>query len=92
MLLGARQHMADFWNESNQTRVPFVQKFNEAIKGSEKVVWLLGTLGLAWGAAGVSWGVAGFVGWMGAAVTNVVCFGVVGVRMIGMLPGGTFWQ
>lgn len=47
--------MANFWNESNQTRIPFVQKFNEAVKGSEKVVWLLGTLSFGWASAGLVW-------------------------------------
>lgn len=42
----AYAHMAGFWNEREQTRIPLVKDFNEAIRGSEKVVLLLGTLGL----------------------------------------------
>ena len=34
----SRTHMASFWNDRTQTRVPFVEKFNEAIRGSEQVV------------------------------------------------------
>lgn len=53
IVLVARQHMAAFWNESEQTRIPFVEKFNEAIRGSEQVVRVLGGLGLVWGAVGL---------------------------------------
>jgi hypothetical protein len=53
--------MAQFWNEGNQVQVPFVEKFNEAIKGSEQVVGVLGLLSLAWLAAGVMW-LLGFTG------------------------------
>lgn len=48
----ARQHMAAFWNEKVQTRVPFVQKFNDAVRGSEQVVTILGWLSAAWILAG----------------------------------------
>jgi hypothetical protein len=48
--------MANFWNESNQTRVPFVQKFNDAVRGSEQVVRLLGALSTSWVLAGLGWG------------------------------------
>lgn len=51
-------YMGAFWNEREQTQVPFVEKFNEAIKGSEKVVDVLGWLCGAWGAAAVLWLVA----------------------------------
>ncbi|KAF2686115.1 hypothetical protein K458DRAFT_239588, partial [Lentithecium fluviatile CBS 122367] len=47
-LFASRTHMANFWNEKNQTKVPFMQKFNEAIKGSEAVVGVLGLLSFAW--------------------------------------------
>lgn len=59
ILLFARNHMGAFWNEKEQTRVPFVQKFNEAIKGSEQVVGVLSTLSAVWGVAGVVWGLMG---------------------------------
>ncbi len=44
--------MGSFWNDKEQTRIPFVEKFNEAVRGSEKVVWILGTLSLGWAVAG----------------------------------------
>jgi|TARA_R110002003_G_scaffold103_7_gene8158 hypothetical protein len=47
--------MANFWNEKEQTRVPFVQKFNDAVRGSEQVVWLLGALSTSWALSGVGW-------------------------------------
>lgn len=59
ILLFARNHMANFWNESVQTRVPFAQKFNDAVRGSETVVQILGALSAAWGIAGVGWGLMG---------------------------------
>lgn len=55
--------MAAFWNEKVQTRVPFVQKFNDAVRGSEEVVSILGVLGGCWVVAGLGWGVMG-VGWI----------------------------
>ncbi|KAF2024949.1 hypothetical protein EK21DRAFT_77584 [Setomelanomma holmii] len=55
MLILTRQHMANFWNEKEQTHVPFVQKFNDAIRGSEQVVFLLGALGASWALSGVGW-------------------------------------
>jgi hypothetical protein len=49
MLFFARTHMANFWNEKVQTRVPFVQKFNDAVRGSEQVVKILrGWVGALW--------------------------------------------
>jgi len=61
VLFAARTHMAMFWNEGNQVQVPFVEKFNEAIKGSEQVVGVLGLLSLAWGGVGALW-LFGFTG------------------------------
>jgi hypothetical protein len=55
ILLFTRTHMANFWNEKEQTRVPFVQKFNDAVRGSEQVVWLLGALSTSWALSGVGW-------------------------------------
>lgn len=55
--------MANFWNEKEQTRVPFVQKFNDAVRGSEQVVSILGLLGAAWAVTGVGWGLMG-KGWL----------------------------
>jgi hypothetical protein len=60
-LFASRTHMANFWNESNQVKLPFVGKFNEAIKGSEQVVGVLGMLSGVWGMVGVAW-LFGFTG------------------------------
>ncbi|KAF1922763.1 uncharacterized protein M421DRAFT_77318 [Didymella exigua CBS 183.55] len=54
-LYTARTHMANFWNESKQTKIPFVEKFNDAIRGSERVVAILETLAFSWGVAGCVW-------------------------------------
>jgi hypothetical protein len=62
-LFFARNHMANFWNEKNQTRVPFVQKFNDAVRGSEQVVSILGALCASWVVSGVGWAAMG-KGWM----------------------------
>ncbi|KAF7453128.1 hypothetical protein A1F94_011819 [Pyrenophora tritici-repentis] len=80
----SRTHMANFWNDNTQTRVPFVEKFNEAIRGSKQVVLLLGTLCLAWGAAGGIWaGMAnGGSGMLGLAVWGLV----VGGRVASIAP------
>ncbi|KAH7402364.1 hypothetical protein DE146DRAFT_788051 [Phaeosphaeria sp. MPI-PUGE-AT-0046c] len=61
LVFAARRHMAAFWNEKVQTRVPFVQKFNDAVRGSEQVVQILGALCGCWVVAGVAW--VG-VGWL----------------------------
>jgi hypothetical protein len=63
ILIFARQHMANFWNEKEQTRVPFVQKFNDAVRGSEQVVSILGLLTAAWAVTGAGWGVMR-LGWL----------------------------
>lgn len=77
--------MAHFWNESNQARIPFVEKFNEAVRGSEKVVWILGTLGVGWAAASVVWaGMA--MGWIGGG--NAGWGVVVGLRVFYMAKLG----
>ncbi|KAH7382190.1 hypothetical protein BKA66DRAFT_463966 [Pyrenochaeta sp. MPI-SDFR-AT-0127] len=55
ILFASRTHMANFWNESNQTRIPFLKKFNEAVRGSENVVLHLGTLSIAWVGPGIAW-------------------------------------
>jgi hypothetical protein len=55
--------MANFWNEKNQTRVPFVQKFNDAVRGSETVVNILGALCASWVVSGLGW-VAMGRGWL----------------------------
>jgi hypothetical protein len=49
--------MERFWNDREQVRVPFVERFNAAVKGSEEVVRWLGVLGVAWGVVGVGMGV-----------------------------------
>jgi hypothetical protein len=63
LLALARQHMAAFWNDREQVRIPFVDKFNDAVRGSERVVWILGVLSASWGVAGVGWGVMA-KGWL----------------------------
>jgi len=63
VLVFARQHMANFWNEKEQTRVPFVQKFKDAVSGSEHVVQILGVLGASWAVTALGWGAMG-QGWL----------------------------
>lgn len=77
--------MANFWNESNQTRIPFVEKFNEAVRGSEKVVWILGTLSFGWAAASAVWA-SMEIGWISGG--NIVWGLVVGCRVFYMLKLG----
>ena len=61
--------MHNFWNERTQTKIPFVEKFNDAIRGSETVVVLLEVLAFSWGVAGcvwaLEWGVLGLGLWAG---------------------------
>jgi hypothetical protein len=77
--------MANFWNESMQTRIPFVEKFNEAIRGSEKVVWILGTLSFSWASAGLAWGLmAGGFTTNGTPIWSLVT----GVRVLYMTKMG----
>lgn len=81
----SRTHMANFWNESTQTRIPFVEKFNEAIRGSEKVVWILGTLSFAWASAGLAWALmAGGVTTSGTLIWSLVT----GARVVYMVKSG----
>lgn len=65
--------MAGFWNDSKQVEVPFVEKFNEAIRGSKRVVDLLTLLVSSWVLAEVVWrmGLSGL--W-----ANVMYFGIIG--------------
>lgn len=70
-LTAARIHVARFWNEKEQTRVPFVQKFNEAVKGSEKESGILGMLAWSWAIAAVNL-VFGFKGLIGGVLGVVV--------------------
>lgn len=51
--------MARFWNNREQLRVPFVTKYNDAARGSEKVVGVLSVLAFSWGWEVVMWGVGG---------------------------------
>jgi hypothetical protein len=77
--------MANFWNESTQTRIPFVEKFNEAIRGSEKVVWILGTLSFAWASAGLAWAL------MASGITTsgtLIWSLVTGARVVYMAKSG----
>ncbi|KAJ4993606.1 hypothetical protein SVAN01_00660 [Stagonosporopsis vannaccii] len=70
----ACKHMRDFWNESTQTKIPFVEKFNDAIRGSERVVLVLETLAFSWGVAGcvwaLAWGGLGVGVWGGVAAAR----------------------
>ncbi|KAH8701306.1 hypothetical protein GQ44DRAFT_717843 [Phaeosphaeriaceae sp. PMI808] len=63
MLFFTRAHMAAFWNESNQTRIPFMEKFNDAVRGSEKVVRVLGAASTSWGLSAAGWAAMG-QGWI----------------------------
>ena len=47
--------MQNFWNSKNQTQIPFVEKFNLAIKGSEELVTIQQLLALGWAMAGGVW-------------------------------------
>jgi hypothetical protein len=68
--------MHKFWNARNQTKIPFVQKFNEAISGSERVVKLLSLLAGCWSTAGLVWWNAEALGAVaGSAVYGVVAVG-----------------
>lgn len=71
--------MAAFWNEKQQTRIPFVDAFNEAIRGSEQVVLLIGTLAVGWATAGAVW-VGVQQGFVGSVLGTVVWSCAVGVR------------
>jgi hypothetical protein len=51
----SREHMQNFWNSNNQTQMPFVEKFNLAIKGSEELVTIQQLLALGWAMAGGVW-------------------------------------
>ncbi|PVH96766.1 hypothetical protein DM02DRAFT_598651 [Periconia macrospinosa] len=68
VLFSSRAHMATFWNDRKQIQVPFVEKFNEAIKGSETVVSLLGLAACTWAEAGALW----LLGWKGAVWPDIV--------------------
>ncbi|KAF2175670.1 hypothetical protein K469DRAFT_609814 [Zopfia rhizophila CBS 207.26] len=57
-LLVARVHVANFWND--KAKVPFVEGYNEAIKGSGSLENVLALLGCGWGIMGfASWAVGG---------------------------------
>jgi hypothetical protein len=55
ILAAARVHVGNFWNEKTQTKVPFVQKFNDAIRGSEEQVRVIGWLAASWMVADAIW-------------------------------------
>ncbi|OSS52063.1 hypothetical protein B5807_03505 [Epicoccum nigrum] len=55
LLYGARTHMSGFWNEGTQARVPFLEGFNDAVRGSEAVVGVLDLLVWSWAVAGGVW-------------------------------------
>ena len=69
LLYGARTHMSRFWNESTQVKIPFLENFNDAIRGSEAVVSVLELLAFSWGIAGcvwaLDWGALGVGIWAG---------------------------
>lgn len=83
VLFASSKHMSDFWNDSKQVQVPFVEKFNEAIKGSETVVRLLVLIASGWAGAGALW----LVSWGSVAVWIEVLFiagfGAFGLRVLG---------
>lgn len=64
--------MGQFWNDRNQVQVPFVEKFNEAIKGSELVVKVLDLLLFGWfhGAYLLLLGSDSWLGLLAYAVSN----------------------
>jgi hypothetical protein len=66
----ARAHMAGFWNKGKQARIPFVEKFNEAERGSESVVRTLAMLCVGWVGAGMVWMAMtiGLPGWIGVVI------------------------
>ena len=47
--------MQRFWNKRTQVRIPFVEKFNEAVRGSEELVTVQQLLALGWLVVGVVW-------------------------------------
>jgi hypothetical protein len=79
--------MANFWNERVQTRVPFVEKFNDAVRGSETVVMVLGTLSLSWGVAGAAWAAVGR-GWIGGFGGVALWCVPVGLRAVWAVQNG----
>lgn len=83
----SRTHMANFWNDSTQTRIPFVERFNEAIRGSEKVVWLLGTLSIGWAGVGL---VGASIKVNHGLIANVMWASLMGVRLWYMVKNGGF--
>jgi hypothetical protein len=48
-------YMGNFWNPSKQIQIPFLQNFNEAIRGSELMVRCLRELGVSWTASVALW-------------------------------------
>ncbi|KAF2106133.1 hypothetical protein BDV96DRAFT_617519 [Lophiotrema nucula] len=76
-LTATRIHFGNFWNMKNQAQVPFVEKFNEAIRGSEDAKKALGVLAWGWGVSGVCW-------WIGSL------WGLEGLIVGGALAGA--WQ
>ncbi|KAF2259232.1 hypothetical protein CC78DRAFT_537242 [Lojkania enalia] len=68
-LISSRIHFGGFWNAQKQTEVPFVEKFNEAVRGSERLCNLLGLLAWGWGVAATAW-------WAGlGSVTSMLLVG-----------------
>jgi hypothetical protein len=81
VMLATRTHMGNFWNSSIQTRIPFVEKFNDAQRGSERVVGVLGYLSASWGLAGGIWVAVG-QGWVDGRVVWVVPMGITALVLV----------
>ncbi|KAF2125874.1 hypothetical protein P153DRAFT_389324 [Dothidotthia symphoricarpi CBS 119687] len=82
VVFAARVHMARFWNTKEQVRVPFMTDYNDAARGSEKVVGVLSVLAFSWGWEVVEFGMAGKGVWVEMLVSGV---GWVGRGLLGML-------
>jgi len=58
-----------------------VEKFNDAQRGSERVVGVLSYLSASWGLAGGIWGVVG-QGWVDGSVVWIVPVGVTALVLV----------
>ncbi|KAF2729193.1 hypothetical protein EJ04DRAFT_580818 [Polyplosphaeria fusca] len=74
LLAASRYHFGNFWNAKNQVQVPFVEKFNEAVRGSEDVRKMLGILAWAWSLITFDWAIGKGTGleYVGTAILAVV--------------------
>lgn len=72
LCVAVRIHMSRFW--SGKAMVPFVERYNEAIRGSWTVRNLIGALAWAWAAAGTL-AYLEIEGWLGMGVWGGVVVG-----------------